>query len=95
MPFPDTIIYITSPVIVSNGVVRRGISENGEIQFLLVMTRVMVSFLAMSAVGTASIPFLSSFPVGNCHVMRRLCVIRHNIIGLIAAVLKHVLWCRI
>ena len=95
MPFSDAIIYITSPVVISNGIVGCRISENGEIQLLLVMTGVMASFLATLAVGTASIPFLSSFPVSDGHVMRRLCVICHNIIGLIAAVFKHILWCRI
>ena len=91
MPFSDAIIYITSLVVVSNGIVRCGISENGEIQFLLVMTGVMASFLEVLAVGTVSIPFLSLFPVGNGCVMRCLHVICHNIIGLITAVLKHIL----
>ena len=95
MPFPDAIIYITSPVVISDGVVRCGNSENGEIQLLLVMTGVMASFLLTPAVATASIPLLSLFPVGKGHVRRHLHVIRHNIIGLITAVLKHILWHRV
>ena len=92
MPFPDTIIYITSPVIIGYGIVRCGISENGEIQLLLVMMRVMALFLSMPAVDTVSVPLLSSYSVGDCHITRHLHVICHNIIGLIATVLEHILW---
>ena len=92
MPFPDAIIHITSPVVIGYGIVRCGISENGEIQLLLAMTEVMTSFLLVPEVGTASVPLLSSFSVGDHHIMRHLCVIGHDIIRLIAAVLKHMLW---
>ena len=61
----------------------------------MVMTRVMALFLVALAVGMVSIPFLSSFPVGDSHVTRRLHVIYYIIIGLIATVLKHILWHRI
>ena len=95
MPFPDAIIHITSPVVISNGVVRCRISENGEIRLLLAMTGVMASFLSTLAVGTVSIPLLLLFPVSDSCVMRCLHVICHNIIGLITAVLKHILWRRV
>ena len=86
---------VECPVIVGCGIVRCGISENGKIQFLLVITGVMASFLVMPVVGMVSISFLSSLPVGNCCVTRRLHAILYNIIRLTTTVLNHILWCRI
>ena len=95
MAFPDAIIYITYPVIVSYGVIRCRIPENGKVQLLLVMTWIMALFLAAPSVGMVSISLLLSLSIGNCGVTGHLRVICHNVIRLITPVLDHILWCRV
>ena len=71
MSLSNVIVDFTTPVVISDGVIRGGISENWQIQLLASSIRAMASLSMMPSVSQAVISSFSPVPFGSGGVSGR------------------------
>ena len=84
VPLPDVIINLTAPIIVGDGVIRRGVSKDWQVQFLTTTARAMASLLSTPPM---VVPPFSSISLASSGISGRSGVIRHDVVRLLVAII--------